>query len=93
MSLRTSSTWAEGRRSEQIAAAFKLILATRSVKAILVNIFGGIMDCNVIAEGIVAAAKQVGLSLPLIVRLQGNNFAAGKATLDASGLKIFPAKI
>jgi succinyl-CoA synthetase beta subunit len=71
-----------------VVAAFKLILSDPKVKAILVNIFGGIMDCNVIAEGIVAAAREVGLSLPLVVRLQGNNFEAGKLTLQASGLKI-----
>jgi succinyl-CoA synthetase beta subunit len=58
------------------------------VKGILVNIFGGIMDCNVIATGIVAAVKEVGLKLPLVVRLEGNNVAAGKATLAASGLAL-----
>jgi len=58
------------------------------VKGILVNIFGGIMDCNVIAQGIVEAVKEVGLKLPLVVRLEGNNVAAGKATLAASGLKV-----
>ena len=59
-----------------------------NVKAILVNIFGGIMDCNVIATGIVEAVKEVGLKLPLVVRLEGNNVAAGKQTLAASGLTI-----
>jgi len=58
------------------------------VKGILVNIFGGIMDCNVIATGIVEAVKEVGLKLPLVVRLEGNNSAAGKATLAASGLAL-----
>jgi succinyl-CoA synthetase beta subunit len=77
-----------GASKDQVVAAFKLILSDPMVKAILVNIFGGIMDCNVIAEGIVAAAKEVGLSLPLVVRLQGNNFEAGKRTLEASGLRI-----
>ena len=77
-----------GASKDQVVAAFKLILSDPKVKAILVNIFGGIMDCNVIAEGIVAAAKEVGLSLPLVVRLQGNNFEAGKRTLEASGLRI-----
>ena len=77
-----------GASKDQVVAAFKLILSDPKVKAILVNIFGGIMDCNVIAEGIVAAAREVGLSLPLVVRLQGNNFEAGKLTLQASGLKI-----
>ncbi len=77
-----------GASKEQVVAAFKLILSDPKVKAILVNIFGGIMDCNVIAEGIVAAAREVGLSLPLVVRLQGNNFEAGQRTLAASGLRI-----
>jgi succinyl-CoA synthetase beta subunit len=77
-----------GASKDQVVAAFKLILSDPKVKAILVNIFGGIMDCNVIAEGIVAAAREVGLSLPLVVRLQGNNFEAGKRTLEASGLRI-----
>jgi succinyl-CoA synthetase beta subunit len=58
------------------------------VKGILVNIFGGIMDCDIIAQGIVAAARETGLNLPLVVRLEGNNVAAGKATLAASGLKL-----
>ena len=58
------------------------------IQGILVNIFGGIMDCNVIAQGIVDAVKEVGLKLPLVVRLEGNNVAAGKATLAASGLKV-----
>ena len=69
-------------------AAFKIILGDPNVKGILVNIFGGIMDCNVIAQGIVEAVKEVGLKLPLVVRLEGNNVAAGKATLAASGLKL-----
>ncbi len=58
------------------------------MKGILVNIFGGIMDCNVIATGIVAAAKETGLKLPLVVRLEGNNVEAGKKTLAESGLKL-----
>jgi succinyl-CoA synthetase beta subunit len=58
------------------------------VKGILVNIFGGIMDCNVIATGIIEAVKETGLKLPLVVRLEGNNVEAGKATLAASGLTI-----
>jgi succinyl-CoA synthetase beta subunit len=58
------------------------------VKGIFVNIFGGIMDCNVIAAGIVEAAREIGLKLPLVVRLEGNNVAAGKTTLAASGLPI-----
>jgi succinyl-CoA synthetase beta subunit len=70
------------------AAAFKIILGDANVKGILVNIFGGIMDCNVIATGIIEAVKETGLKLPLVVRLEGNNVEAGKATLAASGLTI-----
>ena len=77
-----------GATKEQVVAAFKIILTDPKVKGILVNIFGGIMDCNVIAAGIVEAAKEVGLQLPLVVRLEGNNVVAGKATLAASGLKL-----
>ena len=77
-----------GASREQVVAAFKIILNDPNVKGILVNIFGGIMDCNVIAQGIVDAVKEVGLKLPLVVRLEGNNVAAGKATLAASGLKV-----
>jgi succinyl-CoA synthetase beta subunit len=77
-----------GASKEQVIAAFKIILGDPNVKGILVNIFGGIMDCNVIATGIVAAVKEVGLKLPLVVRLEGNNVAAGKATLAASGLAL-----
>ena len=77
-----------GASREQVVAAFKIILGDKNVKGILVNIFGGIMDCNVIAQGIVDAVKEVGLKLPLVVRLEGNNVAAGKATLAASGLKV-----
>ncbi len=77
-----------GASKDQVIAAFKIILGDPNVKGILVNIFGGIMDCNVIAQGIVEAVKEVGLKLPLVVRLEGNNVAAGKATLNASGLKL-----
>jgi succinyl-CoA synthetase beta subunit len=77
-----------GASREQVVSAFKIILGDKNVKGILVNIFGGIMDCNVIAQGIVDAVKEVGLKLPLVVRLEGNNVAAGKATLGASGLKV-----
>jgi succinyl-CoA synthetase beta subunit len=77
-----------GASKDQVVAAFKIILGDRNVKGILVNIFGGIMDCNVIATGIVEAVKEVGLKLPLVVRLEGNNAAAGKATLAASGLPL-----
>ncbi len=77
-----------GASREQVVAAFKIILGDQNVKGILVNIFGGIMDCNVIAQGIVDAVKEVGLKLPLVVRLEGNNVAAGKETLAKSGLKL-----
>ncbi|WP_043582456.1 ADP-forming succinate--CoA ligase subunit beta [Geminisphaera colitermitum] len=77
-----------GATKEQVVAAFKIILGDKNVKGIFVNIFGGIMDCNVIATGIVEAVKETGLKLPLVVRLEGNNVAAGKATLASSGLTI-----
>jgi succinyl-CoA synthetase beta subunit len=77
-----------GASQEQVAAAFKIVLEDHNVKGILVNIFGGIMDCNVIAAGIVAAVKETGLKLPLVVRLEGNNVEAGKKTLARSGLTI-----
>jgi succinyl-CoA synthetase beta subunit len=77
-----------GASKEQVVAAFKIILGDPHVQGILVNIFGGIMDCNVIATGIVEAAREVGLKLPLVVRLEGNNVAAGKATLAGSGLSL-----
>ncbi|MEO5802482.1 MAG: ADP-forming succinate--CoA ligase subunit beta [Verrucomicrobiota bacterium] len=77
-----------GASKEQVTAAFKIILSDPSVKGILVNIFGGIMDCNVIATGIVAAVKETHLNIPLVVRLEGNNVAAGKKTLAESGVAI-----
>jgi succinyl-CoA synthetase beta subunit len=77
-----------GASKEQVVAAFKIILGDPNVKGIFVNIFGGIMDCNVIATGIVEAVREVGLRLPLVVRLEGNNVAAGKSTLANSGLTI-----
>jgi len=77
-----------GASKEQVTAAFKIILQDPHVKGILVNIFGGIMDCNVIATGIVAAVKETGLKLPLVVRLEGNNVEAGNKTLAESGLTI-----
>jgi len=77
-----------GASKDQVSAAFKIILSDPNVKAIFVNIFGGIMDCNVIATGIVEAVRETGLKLPLVVRLEGNNVAAGKATLASSGLTI-----
>jgi succinyl-CoA synthetase beta subunit len=80
-----------GATKEKVTHAFKLILADPAVKAVLVNIFGGIMKCDVIAEGVIAAAKEVKLNVPLIVRLEGTNVEAGKALLANSGLAITPA--
>src|SRR5580692_4367979 len=77
-----------GASKDQVTAAFRIILSDSNVKGILVNIFGGIMDCNVIATGIVSAVKETGLKLPLVVRLEGNNVAAGKKTLAESGVAI-----
>jgi succinyl-CoA synthetase beta subunit len=77
-----------GASTEQVAAAFRIILQDPNVRAIFVNIFGGIMDCDVIAQGIVAAARESSITLPLVVRLEGNNVAAGRQTLADSGLKI-----
>ncbi len=77
-----------GASKEQVAAAFGIILADPKVEGILVNIFGGIMDCNIIATGIVEAARETGLKLPLVVRLEGNNVDAGKKTLAQSGLRL-----
>jgi len=77
-----------GASKDQVAAAFKIILQDPHVKGILVNIFGGIMDCNVIATGIVAAVRETHLNIPLVVRLEGNNVNAGKKTLADSGLKL-----
>ena len=80
-----------GADKEKVTAAFKIILKDPKVKAILVNIFGGIMKCDVIAEGVIAAAKEVNLKVPLVVRLEGTNVEKGKELLANSGLKITPA--
>ena len=77
-----------GATKERVTAAFKIILSDRNVKGILVNIFGGIMRCDIIAEGIVAAAKEVSLKVPLVVRLEGTNVDLGKKILAESGLPI-----
>ncbi len=81
-----------GANKEKVAAAFKLILSDANVEAILVNIFGGIMRCDVIAEGVVAAAKEVSLNVPLVVRLEGTNVELGKKILAESGLPIQTAE-
>lgn len=80
-----------GATRERVTEAFKIILSDPGVKAILVNIFGGIMKCDVIAEGVVAAAKELSLKVPLVVRLQGTNVDIGRKILADSGLKIIPA--
>ena len=80
-----------GASKEKVTAAFKLILADKNVKGILINIFGGIMRCDVLAQGVVEAAKQVNLSVPLVVRLAGTNFKEGKEILEKSNLKILSA--
>lgn len=80
-----------GASKEKVTAAFKIILKDPAVQGILVNIFGGIMKCDIIAEGIVAAAKEVNLSVPLVVRLEGTNVQQGKDILANSGLPIVPA--
>jgi succinyl-CoA synthetase beta subunit len=80
-----------GASKEKVTAAFKIITADPNVKGILVNIFGGIMRCDIIAEGVVAAVKEVGLQVPLVVRLEGTRVKEGKEILAASGLNVIPA--
>tara|TARA_B100000963_G_scaffold59589_1_gene47592 strand:- start:3268 stop:4428 length:1161 start_codon:yes stop_codon:yes gene_type:complete len=80
-----------GASKEKVSAAFKLILSDKNVKGILINIFGGIMRCDVLAQGVVDAAKETKLSVPLVVRLAGTNYKEGKKILDESGLKILSA--
>ena len=80
-----------GASKEKVAAAFKLILSDQNVKGILINIFGGIMRCDVLAQGVVDAAKEINLSVPLVVRLAGTNYKEGKEILDKSNLKILSA--
>ncbi|QQM31564.1 ADP-forming succinate--CoA ligase subunit beta [Martelella lutilitoris] len=80
-----------GASKEKVTAAFKIITADPAVKGILVNIFGGIMRCDVIAEGVIAAVKEVGLKVPLVVRLEGTNVELGKKIIDESGLNVISA--
>ena len=80
-----------GASKEKVSAAFKLILSDKNVRGILINIFGGIMRCDVLAQGVVDAAKEINLSVPLVVRLAGTNFKEGKEILDKSNLKILSA--
>ena len=81
-----------GASKEQVSAAFKIILGDPKVKGILVNIFGGIMQCDIIAEGILAAAKETGLSIPLIVRLEGTNVDQGRELIANSDLDVITAE-
>ena len=80
-----------GASKEKVSAAFKLILSDKNVKGILINIFGGIMRCDIIAQGVLDAAKEINLNIPIVVRLAGTNFKEGKEILDKSGLKILSA--
>src|SRR5690606_40406615 len=80
-----------GATKEKVTAAFKIILSDPNVEGILVNIFGGIMRCDIIAEGVVAAAKEVSLGVPLVVRLEGTNVDLGKKIMADSGLPIISA--
>ena len=80
-----------GATKERVAEAFKLIVSDKKVKAILVNIFGGIVRCDLIAEGIINAVKEVGVNVPVVVRLQGTKVNEGKDLLNNSGLKIISA--
>ena len=81
-----------GASKEKVSAAFKIILSDKNVKGILINIFGGIMRCDVLAQGVVDAAKEMNINVPLVVRLAGTNFKEGKKILDNSGLKLISAE-
>ncbi|MDA7832437.1 ADP-forming succinate--CoA ligase subunit beta [Candidatus Pelagibacter sp.] len=81
-----------GASKEKVSAALKIILSDKNVKGILINIFGGIMRCDVLAQGVVDAAKEINISVPLVVRLAGTNFKEGKEILDNSGLKLISAE-
>ena len=81
-----------GASKEKVSAAFKIILSDKNVKGILINIFGGIMRCDVLAQGVVDAAKEIDINVPLVVRLAGTNFQEGKTILDNSGLKLISAE-
>ena len=80
-----------GANKEKVTEAFKIILKDPNVKGILVNIFGGIMKCDIIADGVIAASRELGLKVPLVVRLEGTNVELGKKMLSESGLNITPA--
>jgi succinyl-CoA synthetase beta subunit len=80
-----------GATKDQVAAAFRIILSDPNVKGILVNIFGGIMQCDIIADGILTAVKETGISIPLVVRLEGTNVAEGRKIISESALDVIPA--
>ena len=80
-----------GASKEKVSEALKIIISDKNVKGILINIFGGIMKCDVLAQGVVDAAKEIKIKVPLVVRLAGTNFEKGKDILDRSGLKIISA--
>jgi succinyl-CoA synthetase beta subunit len=80
-----------GASKEKVSAALKIILSDKNVKGILINIFVGIMRCDVLAQGVVDAAKQIDINIPIVVRLAGTNFKEGKEILDNSGLKLISA--
>lgn len=80
-----------GANTEKVAAAFRILLSDERVKGVLINIFGGIMRCDVLAQGVVEAAKQVNLKVPLVVRMEGTNVDQGKKILAESGIKVIPA--
>lgn len=81
-----------GANKDQVTAAFKILMSDEKVRAVLINIFGGIMRCDIIAEGVIAAAKEVGIKVPLVVRLQGTNVDLGRKILSESGLNIITAE-
>jgi succinyl-CoA synthetase beta subunit len=80
-----------GATKERVTEAFKIILSDDKVEAVLVNIFGGIVRCDLIAEGVIGAVKEVGVAVPVVVRLEGNNADVGRTVLDKSGLNIIAA--
>ena len=91
---RTSAQWSRSAsrlEAEKVTTAFKIILKDPAVKGILVNIFGGIMKCDIIAEGVIAAVKEVGLQVPLVVRLEGTNVDLGKKIIKDSQLNVISA--
>ena len=90
--LNAAETFSLEASKEKVSAAFKIILSDKNVKGILINIFGGIMRCDVLAQGVVDAAKEINIEVPLVVRLAGTNFKEGKEILDNSGLKLISAE-